>query len=101
MNSKSTSIICALVLISLFFVLYNTTRKAQARSMSVSKAYENLRLLVAEIGADIEEAEKGNEAAEIRVRDKMQEIKLAARQVHNSTIEISHKPAENIKYTSN
>jgi hypothetical protein len=101
MNYKSTSIICALVLISLFFMLYDKTRKAQARSMSVSKTYENLRLLVAEIGADIEEAEKGNETAEIRVRNKMKEIKLAAHEVQLSTIEIWHKPAENIKHISN
>ena len=101
MNSKSTSMICALVLTSLFFMLYDATRKAQAHNMAVSKAYENLRLLVTEIAADIEEAEKGNEAAEIRVRDKMQEIKLAAHEVQLSTIEIWHKPAENIKHISN
>jgi hypothetical protein len=82
-------------------MLYDATRKAQAHNITVSKAYENLRLLVTDIAADIDEAEKGNEAAEIRVRDKMQEIKLAAHEVQLSTIEISHKPAENIKYTSN
>jgi hypothetical protein len=101
MNCKSTSMICALVLIRLFFMLYDATRKAQAHNMTVSKTYENLRLLVTEIAADIEEAEKGNEAAEIRVRDKMQEIKLAAHEVQLTTIEICHKPAENIKHISN
>ena len=100
MNSKSTSMICALVLIGLFFMLYDATREAQAHNMTVSKAYENLRLLVTEIAADIEEAEKGNEAAEIRVRDKMREIKLAAHEVQLSTIRICNKPAENIEHKS-
>ena len=49
---------------------------------------------------DIEEAEKGNEAAEIRVRNKMQEIKLAAHEVQLSTIEIWHEPTENVAHKS-
>ena len=100
MNSKLTSMICVLVLIGLFSLLYDATRKAQAHGISVREAYEDLRTLVAEIEVDIDEAEKGNEAAEIRVRNKIQEIQLAAREVRLSTIEIWNEPAKHIEYKS-
>jgi hypothetical protein len=37
---------------------------------------------------DINKTEEGNEAAEIRVRNKMQEIKQAAHRVQLATLEI-------------
>ena len=52
------------------------------------QAYENLKVLVAEIEADIDKAQGGNKAAGTRVRKQMQEIKKAAQQVRNSILEI-------------
>ena len=50
--------------------------------------YENLKVLVAEIEADINKAEGGNKAAGTRVRKQMQEIKKAAQAVRSAILEI-------------
>ena len=50
--------------------------------------YEDLKVLVAEIEADISKAEGGNKAAGTRVRKQMQRIKQAAQLVRNSILEI-------------
>lgn len=52
------------------------------------QAYENLKVLVTEIEADIEKAQGGNKAAGTRVRKQMQDIKKAAQEVRNSILEI-------------
>lgn len=50
--------------------------------------YENLKVLVAEIEADVSKAEGGNKAAGTRVRKQMQGIKQAAQLVRNKVLEI-------------
>ncbi|MHC4266784.1 MAG: histone H1 [Planctomycetota bacterium] len=50
--------------------------------------YENLKVLVAEIEADISKAEGGNKAAGTRVRKQMQDIKKAAQAVRNKVLEL-------------
>jgi hypothetical protein len=50
--------------------------------------YENLKVLVAEIEADLNKAEGGNKAAGTRVRKQMQAIKQAAQTVRNKVLEI-------------
>jgi len=50
--------------------------------------YENLKVLVAEIEADINKAEGGNKAAGTRVRKQMQQIKQAAQTVRNRVLEL-------------
>ena len=50
--------------------------------------YEDLKVLVAEIEADISKAEGGNKAAGTRVRKQMQQIKQAAQTVRNKVLEI-------------
>jgi hypothetical protein len=50
--------------------------------------YERLKVLVAEIEADISKAEGGNKAAGTRVRKQMQDIKSAAQIVRNKVLEI-------------
>jgi hypothetical protein len=50
--------------------------------------YENLKVLVAEIEADLNKAEGGNKAAGTRVRKQMQSIKQAAQAVRNKILEI-------------
>jgi hypothetical protein len=50
--------------------------------------YEDLKVLVAEIEADIEKAEGGNKAAGTRVRKQMQNIKQAAQNVRSRILEI-------------
>lgn len=50
--------------------------------------YEDLKVLVAEIEADINKAEGGNKAAGTRVRKQMQKIKQAAQLVRNRILEI-------------
>ena len=50
--------------------------------------YENLKVLVAEIEADISKAEGGNKAAGTRVRKQIQGIKQAAQLVRNKVLEI-------------
>ena len=50
--------------------------------------YENLKVLVAEIEADLSKAEGGNKAAGTRVRKQMQGIKQAAQLVRNKVLEI-------------
>jgi hypothetical protein len=50
--------------------------------------YENLKVLVAEIEADLNKAEGGNKAAGTRVRKQMQAIKQAAQAVRNKVLEI-------------
>jgi len=52
------------------------------------QAYEELKVLVAEIEADINKAEGGNKAAGTRVRKQMQAIKKAAQGVRNAILEI-------------
>ena len=52
------------------------------------QAYEELKVLVAEIEADINKAEGGNKAAGTRVRKQMQAIKKAAQAVRNAILEI-------------
>ena len=50
--------------------------------------YEDLKVLVAEIEADISKAEGGNKAAGTRVRKQMQRIKQASQLVRNRVLEI-------------
>ena len=50
--------------------------------------YENLKVLVAEIEADVSKAEGGNKAAGTRVRKQMQSIKQASQLVRNKILEI-------------
>ena len=50
--------------------------------------YESLKVLVAEIEADISKAEGGNKAAGTRVRKQMQSIKQAAQVVRSKILEI-------------
>ena len=50
--------------------------------------YEDLKVLVAEIEADISKAEGGNKAAGTRVRKQMQKIKQASQSVRNCVLEI-------------
>ncbi|MHC4573887.1 MAG: histone H1 [Planctomycetota bacterium] len=50
--------------------------------------YENLKVLVDEIEADVNKAEGGNKAAGTRVRKQMQKIKQAAQAVRSSILEI-------------
>jgi len=50
--------------------------------------YENLKVLIAEIEADVSKAEGGNKAAGTRVRKQMQGIKQAAQLVRNKVLEI-------------
>lgn len=50
--------------------------------------YENLKVLIDEIEADINKAEGGNKAAGTRVRKQMQKIKQAAQNVRSRILEI-------------
>ena len=50
--------------------------------------YEDLKIMVAEIEADISKAEGGNKAAGTRVRKQMQKIKQASQLVRNRVLEI-------------
>jgi len=50
--------------------------------------YEDLKVLVAEIEADINKAEGGNKAAGTRVRKQMQKVKQAAQSVRSRILEI-------------
>ena len=50
--------------------------------------YENLKVLIAEIEADISKAEGGNKAAGTRSRKQMQDIKKAAQAVRSKILEI-------------
>jgi len=50
--------------------------------------YESLKVMVAEIEADISKAEGGNRAAGTRVRKQMQKVKQAAQIVRNRILEI-------------
>jgi hypothetical protein len=50
--------------------------------------YEDLKVLVAEIEADINKALGGNKAAGTRVRKQMQKIKQASQLVRNRVLEI-------------
>ena len=50
--------------------------------------YEDLKVLVAEIEADINKAEGGNKAAGTRVRKQMQKVKQAAQGVRSLILEI-------------
>jgi hypothetical protein len=50
--------------------------------------YEDLKVLVAEIEADISKAEGGNKAAGTRVRKQMQKVKQSAQVVRNRVLEI-------------
>ena len=50
--------------------------------------YEALKVLVAEIEADISKAEGGNKAAGTRVRKQMQDVKKAAQLVRNRILEV-------------
>ncbi len=52
------------------------------------KEYEALKVLVAEIEADINKAEGGNKAAGTRVRKQMQQVKQAAQVVRSRILEI-------------
>jgi len=50
--------------------------------------YEDLKVLVAEIEADINKAEGGNKAAGTRVRKQMQKIKQSAQSVRSRILEV-------------
>ena len=52
------------------------------------QAYENLKVLIDEIAADVDKAQGGNKAAGTRVRKQMQDIKKAAQNVRNGILEI-------------
>jgi hypothetical protein len=66
----------------LFIVL---THKVEEYLM---QEYEDLKVMVAEIEADISKAEGGNKAAGTRVRKQMQKVKQAAQLVRNRILEI-------------
>ena len=50
--------------------------------------YEDLKVLIAEIEADVSKGEGGNKAAGTRVRKQMQKVKQAAQSVRNRILEI-------------
>lgn len=50
--------------------------------------YEDLKVLIAEIEADINKAEGGNKAAGTRVRKQMQKIKQSAQSVRSRILEV-------------
>lgn len=50
--------------------------------------YEDLKVLVAEIEADVNKAEGGNKAAGTRVRKQMQQVKQCAQVVRGRILEI-------------
>ena len=50
--------------------------------------YEDLKVLVTEIEADVSKAEGGNKEAGTRVRKQMQKIKQAAQTVRSRILEI-------------
>ncbi len=50
--------------------------------------YEDLKVLVTEIEADVSKAEGGNKAAGTRVRKQMQKIKQSAQTVRSRILEI-------------
>ena len=52
------------------------------------QAYENLKVLIDEIAADVDKAQGGNKAAGTRVRKQMQDIKKSAQNVRNGILEI-------------
>lgn len=78
---------CVTAIFEVFFslLLLFLIRKVEVILM---QEYENLKVLVAEIEADISKAEGGNKAAGTRVRKQMQRIKQAAQLVRNSILEI-------------
>jgi hypothetical protein len=65
--------------------MYILTLKVEVILM---QEYEDLKVLVAEIEADISKAEGGNKAAGTRVRKQMQKIKQASQNVRNRVLEI-------------
>jgi len=54
--------------------------------------YEELKVLVTEIEADISKAQGGNKAAGTRVRKQMQKIKQSAQIVRSRILEIRSAP---------
>jgi len=54
--------------------------------------YEELKVLVTEIEADISKAQGGNKAAGTRVRKQMQKIKQSAQIVRSRILEIRSTP---------
>ena len=50
--------------------------------------YEDLKVLIAEIEADVSKAEGGNKAAGTRVRKQMQQVKQSAQTVRSRILEI-------------
>jgi hypothetical protein len=54
--------------------------------------YEELKVLVTEIEADISKAQGGNKAAGTRVRKQMQKIKQSAQTVRSRILEIRSTP---------
>ncbi|MGB2806195.1 MAG: hypothetical protein WBC22_00520 [Sedimentisphaerales bacterium] len=50
--------------------------------------YEDLKVLITEIEADIDKAQGGNKAAGTRVRKQMQKVKQAAQVVRSRILEI-------------
>ncbi len=83
MKVKITLMVCVLAGLFLLGVLHTTARNAQAM-----QEYEDLKVLVAEIEADISKAEGGNQAAGMRVRQHMQLVKQAAQAVSKRILEI-------------
>ena len=73
-----------------FLAILNLLLLTLSRKMEVilMQEYEDLKVLVAEIEADISKAEGGNKAAGTRVRKQMQKIKQAAQLVRNRVLEI-------------
>lgn len=56
--------------------------------VNLMQQYEDLKVLVVEIEADVNKAEGGNKAAGTRVRKQMQRIKQAAQAVRSAILEI-------------
>lgn len=73
-----------------FLIDFNLLLVVLIRKVEVilMQEYEDLKVLVSEIEADISKAEGGNKAAGTRVRKQMQKIKQAAQLVRNSILEI-------------
>lgn len=55
---------------------------------TLMQEYEELKVLIAEIEADINKAEGGNKAAGTRVRKQMQQVKQGCQNVRNRILEI-------------
>ena len=69
-------------------VLLQDLGKLYTIDWDLMQEYEDLKVLIAEIEADISKAEGGNKAAGTRVRKQMQKVKQAAQVVRSRILEI-------------